>query len=77
MKATLTFNLPEDNSEWRRIQQCDALHSAMWKFQEALIKMVNKEDTTMGESEKGPLRQALTQFLLEMEIEGVTLDHWS
>ena len=59
-KATLTFNLPEEQDEWKLINQAGSLHSALWDFSQYLRQRLKYEE--ISEAEAAVLEAVRTKF---------------
>jgi len=42
MKATITFNLPEDNEEYKLHMKAGAMHSALWEISQEIFRPARK-----------------------------------
>lgn len=71
MKATLKYNLPDDEHEYKMALQGASVHSVLWKMDQYLrSKVKHSPDSTSDDTYKAYVecREALQEFISEHDV---------
>jgi hypothetical protein len=71
MKATLEFNLPEDQDDFQKASRANDLHYAIWEFDQWLRSQTKYAPDTMSKDSYDAYddcRERLYQFLNENNV---------
>lgn len=74
MKASLTFDLPEDAEEYRLASQAGAMHAALSDFDNWLRGQIKYHADDVSTEELVVIDGVRAHFLAELEERGIVLD---
>ena len=74
MKATLEFNLPEDNYDYKLANNAQSMHTILWEMSQWLRSKVKYASDDMSEEEYRAYENCRNELLRLLEEENVVLD---
>ena len=74
MKATLEFNLPEDDYDYKLANNAQSMHTVLWEMSQWLRAKVKYAPDDMSEEEYRTYENCRNELLRLLEEENVVLD---
>lgn len=74
MKATLSFNLPDDEAAFRLANKASDYAAALWDIAQWLRHQLKYNDTAYTEDQQKTLESVREMFFGQLESHGVSLD---